>query len=669
MTIWIWRRKILLSCLLILVLFSLLTIHSPFDKKTVVYSKAALIQKQIDLDKRYKAIRPLLENGNKMLREYGVPFDPDTLRHKHWRKLLKARFDQMPEMRTVKRPGRYLHGVYLADTLILPQDVDLTGDVFILVKNLIFEGDSCPDIRGTGNLHLYFVNPSERRVKLSSLSRPQFQKASFNNSLGTTPAGYPITKISGGYAYFACQLTITANGADKTGIGIDGITPGAPQPNTAVGATGATGTCPNDPDGHTGLSGAFTITGVTGTKGGTGGTGDPGNNATMNVDCSIPCQDQNVYNWSLNGGRGQKGGPGGFGGRGGTGGKGGKGGPGVACCGENPVLLGKGGTGGVGGTGGEGGEGGNGGLGGRGGNGGTILVLRPNTVQINHSEAAGQPGEGGDPNDAGNGGDGGPGGDPGDPATSEVCGNATGNLGSLGTGPPGGRGANTGSPGGNNGSGTIGVYDPTPLECGEGGGCTDESCALVQAYCDPIMGLCYTPLLIDVFGNGYNLTNARNGVWFDLDGNGSPNHTSWTVADGDDGWLVLDRNGNGTIDSGAELFGNFTPQLPTKMPSGFLALAEYDIPSTGGNGDGTIDDTDSIFSSLRLWVDKNHNGVSEANELFTLPSLGLTSISLDTRMSRRRDVHGNVFALRAKVDSVFGSNLGRWAVDVFLVTD
>ncbi|MGB7209705.1 MAG: hypothetical protein WBD27_13665 [Pyrinomonadaceae bacterium] len=172
---------------------------------------------------------------------------------------------------------------------------------------------------------------------------------------------------------------------------------------------------------------------------------------------------------------------------------------------------------------------------------------------------------------------------------------------------------------------------------------------------------------MDIAGNGFNLTDADGGIRLDASGQGAFVQTAWSRANSDDAWLALDRNGNGTIDNGQELFGNFTQQPSSSAPNGFIALAEYDKTTNGGNNDGRISSQDTIFNNLRLWQDVNHNGFSEASELKTLPSLGLASIDLDYRESNRTDEHGNRFKYRAKVRDVHGAQVGRWAWDVFPV--
>ena len=131
------------------------------------------------------------------------------------------------------------------------------------------------------------------------------------------------------------------------------------------------------------------------------------------------------------------------------------------------------------------------------------------------------------------------------------------------------------------------------------------------------------PLIIDLGEKGIKLHNVKNGVYFDLDNNGFAERTAWI--DTEDGFLALDRNGNGKIDNGGELFGDqVVLQDGNVSASGFEALGELDE-----NQDGVIDSKDSAFASLLVWTDTDHNGKSGAAELHTLDELGIVSISLE----------------------------------------
>src|SRR5690349_5060316 len=119
-----------------------------------------------------------------------------------------------------------------------------------------------------------------------------------------------------------------------------------------------------------------------------------------------------------------------------------------------------------------------------------------------------------------------------------------------------------------------------------------------------------SPIILDLEGNGFDLTDAAGGVHFNLNPAGDTEQISWTSAKSDDAWLALDRNGNGVIDDGTELFGNFTLQPASESQHGYKALAVLDQ-----NRDDVIDAKDAVFNDLRLWQDVNHDGVSQAQEL------------------------------------------------------
>jgi len=168
-----------------------------------------------------------------------------------------------------------------------------------------------------------------------------------------------------------------------------------------------------------------------------------------------------------------------------------------------------------------------------------------------------------------------------------------------------------------------------------------------------------SPIIIDLDNDGYKLTNAADGVHFDLRGTGEIGQWSWTARGSDDAFLALDRNGDGQINNGKELFGNFTDQPMSAGPNGFVALAMFDE-----NHDGWIDKYDSVYRRLLLWVDSNHDGISQPGELHSLDWGGVDGISLDYRMSKRTDQYGNNFRYRG---AVRGRDVSRWAWDVFLI--
>jgi hypothetical protein len=211
---------------------------------------------------------------------------------------------------------------------------------------------------------------------------------------------------------------------------------------------------------------------------------------------------------------------------------------------------------------------------------------------------------------------------------------------------------------------------------------TGDQCEIQASDCPegyefaPAQCNCKTlsPILIDTAGDGFRLTSAEAGVEFDLDADGNPSErVAWTEADSDDGWLVLDRNGNGQIDSGAELFGSKTPAYADapepRTANGFDALFMIEGPTYGGGvPDGMIDARDAIYSRLRVWLDINHNGSADPGELHSLSSLGIVSLGTSYKKVGRRDQHGNEFSLAGEmtVRDAHGVLVKRKIYDVYL---
>ncbi|TND01461.1 MAG: Hemolysin-type calcium-binding region [Gammaproteobacteria bacterium] len=178
----------------------------------------------------------------------------------------------------------------------------------------------------------------------------------------------------------------------------------------------------------------------------------------------------------------------------------------------------------------------------------------------------------------------------------------------------------------------------------------EQICRIV----DPVVSTSYTssqiwvprrdPLVFDLDGDGLETTalNTSNPILFDHDGDGIKTATGWIGSD--DGFLVLDRNNNGTIDSGRELFGDAT-LIPDGQGGqrnaidGFEALAAQDT-----NNDGLVNSSDTNFASLRIWQDLNQDGLSQANELFTLAQKDIVAITVAKTENNTVLPNGNVIA-------------------------
>jgi Ca2+-binding RTX toxin-like protein len=148
------------------------------------------------------------------------------------------------------------------------------------------------------------------------------------------------------------------------------------------------------------------------------------------------------------------------------------------------------------------------------------------------------------------------------------------------------------------------------------------------------------PLILDLDNDGLETIgiNTSNPILFDHNGNGVRTATGWVKSD--DAFLVLDRNGNGSIDNGRELFGDSTPLSAGGVAAdGFAALAQEDT-----NGDGKVDSLDARFASLRLWRDLNQDGFSQAGELFTLSSQGIIALNLAKTANSQILANGNQIA-------------------------
>lgn len=174
----------------------------------------------------------------------------------------------------------------------------------------------------------------------------------------------------------------------------------------------------------------------------------------------------------------------------------------------------------------------------------------------------------------------------------------------------------------------------------------------------------YSPIVLDLGANGILLSGPGEGTVFDLNDTGESVYTGWTRGL-DDALLVRDVNGNGVIDSGAELFGSATRLKNGERASdGYAALAEFD-----DDGDGRITPKDTVWSSLRVWLDRDSSGTSEPSELLTLDQVHIESMDLNYVSMMEVDKWGNETRMRSTFRrTVRGKSRAMVMVDVWFNT-
>jgi uncharacterized repeat protein (TIGR02543 family) len=174
-----------------------------------------------------------------------------------------------------------------------------------------------------------------------------------------------------------------------------------------------------------------------------------------------------------------------------------------------------------------------------------------------------------------------------------------------------------------------------------------------------------SPIVINFADGDYRLTGRNAPVLFDIAATGQPARIGWTAAGADEGFLWMDRNGNGKVDNGAELFGTATRlRNGTLATNGFEALRELDT-----NGDGIIDANDASWPMLLVWRDRNHNGISEPAEIMPLAQSGVVGIGLSYHYTARRDLWGNTFRYESLIwmQDSRGHHRSRAVYDIFFV--
>ncbi len=163
------------------------------------------------------------------------------------------------------------------------------------------------------------------------------------------------------------------------------------------------------------------------------------------------------------------------------------------------------------------------------------------------------------------------------------------------------------------------------------------------------------PLILDLGGDGIDLSSAEEGVEFDMDGDGVKTQTGFIR--GDDALLFVDEYGDGMVHDGRQLFGNTDGHA-----NGFEKLAAHD-----DNGDGVIDRNDAIWDSLKVWVEKTADGVTTEGETMSLEEAGVESINVGYENVREDDGKGNLIGQTGtftRADGTTGLAADAWLQEI-----
>jgi hypothetical protein len=173
---------------------------------------------------------------------------------------------------------------------------------------------------------------------------------------------------------------------------------------------------------------------------------------------------------------------------------------------------------------------------------------------------------------------------------------------------------------------------------------------VVRASCEEGTVDCPSPIVLNLGRGTYELTGLDDPVRFDLDADGHIDTVSWTKGGEALAFLAADRDGNGTIDDGGELFGNHTlTSSGNPAANGFEALRDFDT-----NRDGVVDARDTDWRRLLLWIDANHDGIAQPDEVHGIRDSIVTGIDLAYRRNGRQDSHGNTFGFEGRMHTRSG---------------